>query len=91
VIYLYGYLAIGAVVLAILFVLPGRTQDDESKSLRDLLNTMRANRRKRSYRILHRLVIPVLASVAVVFIWPVTVYMRVTRAFSNKDTAPCRA
>ena len=87
-IYLYGYLAIGAVVVAVLFVWRGRTQDDESQSLRDLLNTMRAKRRTRSYRIFRRIGTPVLATLTFLVVWalwPIAVYLRAVRFFSKKD------
>lgn len=87
-IYLYGYLAIGAVVVAVLFVWRGRTQDDESQSLRDLLATMRAERRTRSYRIFRRIGTPVLATLTFLVVWalwPVAVYLRAVRFFSKKD------
>lgn len=85
-IYLYGYLAIGAVVLAVLSVLRARSRDDQSESLRDLLDAVNPSRRRRSYRILHRLVIPALGTGVVLLIWPVAVYLRVTRVVSKKDS-----
>jgi len=88
VIFLYGYLAIGAVVVAVLFVLRGRTQDDESQSLRDLLDTIRADQRTRSYRIFRRIVTAVLITLTFLVvwaIWPVAVYLRAVRFFSKED------
>lgn len=86
-IYLYGYLAIGALVVAVLFVWRGRTQDDESQSLRDLLATMRAERRTRSYRIFRRIGTPVLATLTFLVVWalwPLAVYLRAVRFFSKE-------
>ena len=88
VIYLYGYLGIGAVVLAVLFVWRRRTSDDESESLRDLLEVVNPNRRTRSYRIRRRIVTPVLTTVAFMVlwaVWPLAVYLRVVRFFSDED------
>ena len=87
-IYLYAYLAIGAVVVSVLFIWRRRTRDAKLESLRDLLDSIRADQWTRSYRIFRRIVAPVLATLTFLVvwaIWPVAVYLRAVRFFSKKD------
>lgn len=84
-IYLYWYLGIGAAVLAIVFGAHWLTKKDESKSLRNLLDAVNPDRKKLSYRILNNFVVPVLAAVAVVVVWPVAIYMKGKDIFSKKS------
>lgn len=75
-IYLYGYLGIGVAVLAVVFGAHWLTKKDESRSLHDILDAVNPDRKKLSYRILHNLVVPVLAVGAVVVVWPAVFYMK---------------
>lgn len=83
-IYLYWYLGVGVVVLAVVFGAHRLTKKNESDSLRDLLDAVNPERKKLSYRILNNVVVPVLAAVAVVVVWPVAIYMKVKDVFGKK-------
>lgn len=84
-IYFYGYLGIGIAVLAVLFGEHLLTKKDEPESLRDILDAFNPDRKKLSYRILDDVVVPVLAAVAVVIVWPAAVYMKVKEIFGKKS------
>lgn len=86
-IYLYWYLGIGVAVLVVVFGAHRLTKKDEPDSLRDLLDAVNPDRKKLSYRILTNIVVPVLAAVAVVVVWPVAVYMKVKEIFRKKSEA----
>jgi hypothetical protein len=85
VIYLYWYLGIGVVVLAVVFGEHRLTKKDESASLSELLDAVNPDHKKLSYRILHNLVVPALAAVAVVVVWPVAIYMKSKEIFGKKS------
>ena len=76
-IYLYWYLAFGAVVFVVVLGAHLLTKRKESDSLRDILDAMAPDREKLSYRILHKFVVPLLACLAVVVGWPVAIFMKV--------------
>ena len=84
-IYLYWYLGIGVVVLAVVFGAHRLTKKDESASLSELLDAVNPDRKKLSYRILHNLVVPALAAVALVVVWPVATYMKSKGIFRKKS------
>lgn len=84
-IYLYWYLGIGALVLAVVYGAHRLTKDKESDSLRDLLEAVNPNRKKLSYRILNNIVAPVLAAILVVAVWPVALYMKLTEMIQKKE------
>ena len=76
-IYLYWYLGVGATVFVIVFVAHWLTKKNDSKSLSDILAAMDPDREKLSFRILHNFVVPLLAGVAVVVVWPIAIFMKV--------------
>jgi hypothetical protein len=84
-IYLYWYLGIGVAVLAVVFGAHRLTKKEESESLRDLLDAVNPDRKKRSYRILNNLVVPVLAAIAVVVVWPAALYMKGKEIIGKKN------
>lgn len=86
-IYLYWYLGIGVAVLAVVFGAHRLTKKDEPESLRDLLDAVNPDRKKLSYRILNNVVVPVLAAVAVVVVWPAAVYMKGRDVFAKKSAS----
>lgn len=83
-IYLYGYLGIGVVVLAVIYGAHRLTKEKESKSIHDLLEAVDPDREKLSYRILNNYIAPVLAAILVVVVWPVAVYMQ-SKGLSQKE------
>jgi len=86
VIYLYWYLGIGVVVLAVVYGAHHMTKGKESESIRDLLEAVNPDRKKLSYRILNNFVAPVLAAIAVVAVWPVAVFMKAKELFQKKES-----
>ena len=86
-IYLYWYLGVGAVVLAVVYGAHHLTKEKESDSLRELLEAVNPDRKKLSYRILNNVVAPILAAILVVAVWPVAVYMKAKEMFKKKDDA----
>ena len=88
-IYLYWYLGIGVAVLAVVFGAHRLTKKDESESLSDLLDAVNPDRKKLSYRIMNNFVVPALAAVAVLVVWPAAIYMKGKEIFGKKsDSAP---
>ncbi len=85
-IYLYWYLGIGVVVLAVVYGAHHMTKGKESESIRDLLEAVNPDRKKLSYRILNNFVAPVLAAIAVVAVWPVAVFMKAKELFQKKES-----
>ncbi len=85
-IYLYWYLGIGAIVLAVVYGAHHLTKEKESDSLRDLLEAVNPDRKKLSYRILNKIVAPVLAATLVVAVWPVAIYMKVKEMLQKKES-----
>lgn len=86
-IYVYLYLGIGVAVLAVVYGAHQLTKEKESESLRELLEAVNPDRKKLSYRILNKVVAPVLAAILVVAVWPVAVYMKVKEMLKKKDGA----
>lgn len=84
-IYFYWYLAIGVVVLAVVYGAHHLTKARESDPLRELLEAVNPDRKKLSYRILNNIVAPVLAAMLVVAVWPVAVYMKVKEIHQKKE------
>ena len=85
-IYLYGYLGIGIAVLAVVYGAHRLTKEQESESLRELLDVVNPDRKKPSYRILNNIIAPVLAAILVVAVWPVAVYMKVKEMLQKKES-----
>ena len=85
-IYLYWYLGVGAVVLAVVYGAHHLTKEKESDSLRELLEAVNPDRKKLSYRILNNIVAPVLAAILVVAVWPVAIYMKVKEMLQKKES-----
>lgn len=86
-IYLYWYLGIGVAVLAIVFGAHRLTKKDKPESPRNLLDAVNPDRKKLSYQVLNNVVVPVLAAVAVVVVWPAAVYMKGKEIFGKKSAS----
>jgi len=84
VIYLYLYLGIGVSALALIYGVHRLTSKDDSETIYDVIEAVNPDRRKHSYRILNNIIVPALAAVAVVLIWPVIFYMWVRELLSKK-------
>lgn len=83
-IYLCWYMGVGIAVLAVVYGAHRLAKEKESESLRELLEAVNPDRKKLSYRILSNVVVPVLAAVAVVVVWPAAVYMKGKEIFGKK-------
>lgn len=75
-IYLYWYLAIGVAVVGAVLVAHCLTKKAEPDSLRELLDALNPERKRLSYRMLNNVVAPVLASIAILFVWPAAIYLK---------------
>ncbi len=76
-IYLYLYLAIGAVTLVVMYVTHRLSAKSESEGLTDILDAMNPERNKLSYRVINKGLVPVLASVIAILFWPAILYMKI--------------
>jgi hypothetical protein len=76
-IYLYWYLGVGAVTLVVMYVTHKWNSRAESDGLKDILDAMNPERKKLSYRIINNCLVPVLAAVLVLFVWPIAIYMKI--------------
>ena len=86
--YLAWYLAVGIVVLAVIFISHRVAKQDGAESLSNLLDAVNPERKTLQYRILNNIVAPVFAGVFVVAVWPVAIVMKAKELFSKQaDTA----
>lgn len=76
-IYLYWYLGVGAVTLVVMYAAHKWNSRSESDGLKDILDAMNPERKKLSYRIINNCLVPLLASVLVLFVWPIAIYMKI--------------
>lgn len=74
---LYWYLGVGAVTLVVMYAAHKWNSRSESDGLKDILDAMNPERKKLSYRIINNCLVPVLAAVLVLFVWPVAIYMKI--------------
>lgn len=84
-IFLYCYLGVGALVLAIVFGYHWLTKKNEPELLSTILDDLYPSRKKLLYRILYNFAIPVITAVAVLIVWPVGIYMSIKERFSKKS------
>ncbi len=82
---LYGYLAIGAVALAIALGAHLMAKVKESASAREMLDALYPERLGLSHRIMNKVVVPLITAVALVLVWPVAVYMKGKEIFAKKS------
>lgn len=76
-IYFYLYLAIGTVVLVVMYVTHKFSSNSESEGLKDILDAMNPERKKLSYRVINNCLVPVFASVIAILFWPAVLYMKI--------------
>ena len=84
-IYLYGYLGIGVVTLAIVVAEHWLARERASEWLQAFLLATQPERQNLSYRILNRLVAPTLTALVIVFAWPVALYRMGKEFLSNRE------
>jgi hypothetical protein len=85
VIYLYVYLGIGVVTLAIVVAEHWLTKERASEWLQAFLLATQPERENLSYRILNRFVVPALAALAIVLAWPVALYRMGKEFLANRE------
>lgn len=84
-IYLYWYLGLGAVVAVFVLVNDYLKKEPVSDSMCDVFETGYPERKKLSYRLLNNIVVPALIAVAIIAIWPITLYLHIQELFVKKD------
>ncbi len=83
-IYAYCYLAIGVVILAVIYGSHHLSKKRESNFVRDFKAALNLQSENLFQRILKNLVVPVLAAILVVSAWPIAIYMQVKALIDNK-------
>lgn len=76
-IYLYSYLGIGALILLIMYVSHKLSTKSESEGVKGILDALNPERGTLSYRLINGVLVPILASVLVLFAWPAALYMKI--------------
>ena len=75
-IYLYGYLAIGVVVVVVIFTAHLISRTRESDFVKEMQEAIYPERNTLRYRILNIFVIPLIVAVAGVAVWPAAFYLK---------------
>ena len=75
-IYLYWYLSIGAVVLAVIFISHQLTKSREVEDLAGLIHAAEPRRNRWWWKLMNDIVAPMLAAVMVVAVWPIAIYWK---------------
>jgi hypothetical protein len=75
-IYLYWYLGIGAVFLAVIFISHQLTKSREVEDFADLLQVADPRRGHWWWKPLNNIVVPLLAAVMVLTVWPIAIYWK---------------
>jgi len=74
--YLIWYLAIGATVLLAMLISDRLSTKPEQDFTREIMDAMHPERKTWHYRLLHKVVIPLLAGILVLVAWPLAIYMK---------------
>lgn len=75
-IYLYWYLGIGAVFLAVIFISHQLTKSPADDQLNELLLAAEPRRNRWWWKPLNNVVVPILAAVLVLTAWPIAIYWK---------------
>lgn len=86
-IYLYWYLGIGGMVLAVAYAAHYLMKEKGSGPLSDLLEADNPDSEKLTYHIVKNIVAPVLTAAVVIAAWPVGVYLKVRSIFQKKESS----
>lgn len=87
-IYLYGYLGIGVVVLVVVHALGLRKSAQEVRSFYEQLESVDPDRAKLSYRILRKVILPIVVSVLVIAGWPLAVCVSARNLLEDSSAMP---
>lgn len=75
-IYLYCYLGIGAVFLAVIFISHQLTKSRDVRELAELIQAADPNRDRWWWKPLNNVVVPILAAAMVLTVWPIAIYWK---------------
>lgn len=75
-IYLYWYLGIGAVFLAVIFISHQLTKSPDDSRLNDLLLASDPRRDRWWWKPLNNVIVPILAALMVLTVWPIAIYWK---------------
>lgn len=75
-IYLYWYLGIGAVFLAVIFISHQLTKSPDDGRLNDLLLAADPRRDRWWWKPLNNVIVPILAALMVLTVWPIAIYWK---------------
>ena len=90
-IYLYGYLGIGAVLFLVLYGHHRLSQRNASESLADVLDAIDSHRHPLSHCIVNQVLVPGVAIVLVIVAWPVAVIFKVKARLDQQSRATTAA
>lgn len=82
--YFYYYLAVGIVVMLVVFISHQLTRNPESDLKDDLMNSLYPERKRFWYQLLVNRLVPLMAGMLMVVVWPVAIYIKAKDIFSNK-------
>ena len=82
--YFYYYLAVGIVVMLVVFISHRLTRNPEYDLKDDLMNALYPERKRFWYQLLVNRLVPLMAGMLMVVVWPVAIYIKAKDIFSNK-------
>lgn len=89
--YLYWYLGIGAVFLAVIFISHQMTKSPADDQLSDLMLAADPRRDNWWWKPLNKAIVPILAAVMVLVVWPIAIYWKAKETIDArqvKDECP---
>jgi hypothetical protein len=86
--YLIWYLAIGVVVLLVVFISHRVSVKPEQDFTREIMEALHPERKVWHYRFLDKAIIPLLAAMLVLVAWPAAIYMKGKEMLATKKAEP---
>jgi hypothetical protein len=87
-IYLYGYLGIGAVFLAVIFISHQLTESRDVANIADLIQAADSRAGRWWWKPLNNVVVPVLAALMVLTVWPIAIYWKARDMIAARRPKP---
>ena len=88
--YFSYYLAVGIVVMLVVFISHRLTHNPESDLKDNLMNALYPERKGFWYQLLVNRLVPLMAGMLMVVVWPVAIYIKAKDIFSKADsTSKC--
>jgi hypothetical protein len=84
-IYVYLWLGIGLATLAFVTWEENIRKSNESDFLREVLDNLNPERKKTSYRILHKVIAPVIGGALIVLLWPLGIFLKIKEFFEKRQ------